>query len=101
MRATPCPSCPFLPLNFKEFGEVAEKLCAKHGMPKPDFWACPSIRENVTKDALSAGRLQCHKTVYDAEMNPHPEDSRPCAGLEEYLAGKNAKAKRKTCSTHT
>lgn len=54
-------------------------------MPKPDFWACLSIRNNVKEDAIKSGHLQCHSTVYDAEMNPHPEKSRPCVGLANYL----------------
>ena len=83
----PCASCPFLRQNHKEFGAVAERLCAKFSKPKPDFWACLSIRENVKRDAIESGRLQCHCTVYDAQMNPHPEESRPCAGLAAYLSG--------------
>lgn len=78
-------SCPFLPTNHKEFGAVAERLCLKFGQPKPDFWACLSIRENVKNDAIQNRKLQCHCTVYDASMNPHPEASRPCAGLAAYL----------------
>ena len=72
-------------MNHKEFGAVTERLCAKFGQPKPDFWACLSIRENVKNDAIQNRRLQCHCTVYDAKMNPHPEASRPCAGLAAYL----------------
>lgn len=85
LSETPCPSCPFLETNFAEFAVVAEKLCAKFGKPKPDFWACLSIRENVKADAIKTGVLQCHATVYDAQMNPHPEGSRPCAGLALHL----------------
>lgn len=83
--STPCPSCPFLTGNHKEFEAVATRLCLKFGRPKPNFWACLSIRESVKRDAITEGRLQCHSTVYDAEMNPHPETSRPCAGLDAYL----------------
>lgn len=72
-------------MNHKEFGEVAKRLCKKFGQPEPDFWACLSIRESVKSDAINNGRLQCHVTVYDAEMNPHPEKSKPCAGLAAYL----------------
>ena len=72
-------------MNHKEFGAVAERLCAKFGQPKPDFWACLSIRENVKNDAIQNRRLQCHCTVYDAKMNAHPEASRQCAGLAAYL----------------
>ncbi len=86
---TPCVSCPFLKTNFKEFNAVAERLCAKHGQPKPDFWACLSIRENVKNDAIKGKVLQCHCTVYDAQMNPHPETSRPCSGLAAYLRQPN------------
>jgi hypothetical protein len=39
----------------------------------------------VKRDAIQSRRLQCHSTVYDAQMNPHPEKSRPCAGLAAYL----------------
>lgn len=88
----PCASCPFLPQNHKKFGVVAERLCAKFGQPKPDFWACLSIRENVKRDAIESRRLQCHCTVYDAQMNPHPEASRLCAGLAAYLSGANAES---------
>jgi len=81
----PCASCPFLLHNHKEFGAVAERLCAKFGQPKPDFWASLSIRENVKRDAIKTGRLQCHCSVYDAQMNAHPEKSRPCVGLAAHL----------------
>lgn len=87
----PCSSCPFLPLNHEEFGQVAERLCKKFKQPKPDFWGRLSIRESVKKDAVGNQRLQCHCTVYDKEMNPHPEESRPCAGLALYLEQHPAK----------
>lgn len=82
---TPCPSCPFLKTNFKEFAAVAERLCKKHGQPKPDFWACLSIRNNVVSEAIESGQLQCHSTVYDSDMSAHPETSQLCVGLEMHL----------------
>lgn len=81
----PCASCPFLPNNHAEFRAVAERLCAKFVKPKPDFWACLSIRESVKADAVESGRLQCHSAVYDEQMNPHPETARPCAGLAAHM----------------
>jgi hypothetical protein len=90
LRVQPCASCPFLPMNHKEFGAVAERLCAKLGQPKPDFWACVSIRENVKNEGIQNRSLQCHSTVYDSKMNPHPEASRPCAGLAAYLRAESA-----------
>ena len=81
----PCPSCPFLKDNHEEFGVIAKRLCARFGKPEPDFWDCLSIRASVVNEAIEHGHLQCHCTVYDAEMNPHPEGSMPCAGLENHI----------------
>lgn len=81
----PCASCPFLPHNHKEFGVVAAKLCLKHGRPKPDFWACLSIRKSVVDEAKATGRLLCHCHVYDKGMNADPRGARPCAGLMLWL----------------
>lgn len=86
-----CPSCPFLPLNFKEFNAVVAKLCQKHGLPKPDFWAGVDARRKVTADALAAGSLNCHQ-AYDENMNIDPSKARPCAGLAKALAAREATA---------
>ena len=89
---SPCASCPFLETNFKEFNQVAEALCELHQKPKPDFWACLSIRQNVIRDGLESGHLLCHSSVYDSAMKAHPEQGRPCAGLARRLAGEREKA---------
>jgi hypothetical protein len=86
----PCPSCPFIRDNFEAFNAFAAKLCEKFAKPKPNFWMCMSIRQRLIDDAVSHGRLQCHKTVYDAKMNAHPETSQPCAGLARHLATKTS-----------
>lgn len=90
---SPCASCPFLETNFQEFNRLAERLCELHHQPKPDFWACTSIRENVKKDAIATGHLLCHSTVYDAQMNATPENGKPCAGLALHFAAQNKSAK--------
>jgi len=83
IKSVACASCPFRERNFEEFGEVARALSKKCGQPEPDFFQILTIRQRVIDDAIREGRLQCHSSVYDRDMNAHLTGSVPCVGLEQ------------------
>ena len=83
-----CASCPFRSDNHLEFGLVAKALSKKHKQPVPDFFQVLTIRKRITEEAVKAGFLLCHQSVYDSDMNASTTKAIQCSGLAEHVEAK-------------